>query len=106
MFRTHGEIKPQSGSAVSVNDLELLLLSIMPERNRGEWKETGDTDFAYEIPGVARYRVNAARDRKGPVAVFRGIPAKVVTVGELGIRMDVQQPGSRTKGVVRGAGRN
>src|SRR3989441_4694142 len=51
LFRTHGEIKRQSGGgpALSVNDLELLVLSIMPERNRGEWKETGDTDFAYEI---------------------------------------------------------
>src|SRR6266568_3907213 len=67
MFRTHGEIARQSGPALSVQDLELLILSIMPERNRGEWKETGDTDFAYEIAGVARYRVNAARDRKGPV---------------------------------------
>src|SRR6266566_956554 len=40
MFRTHGEIKRQTGTALSVNDLELLVLSIMPERNRGEWKET------------------------------------------------------------------
>src|SRR5436190_1360086 len=52
LFRTHGEIKRQPGAAggsaaLSVNDLELLVLSIMPERNRGEWKETGDTDFAY-----------------------------------------------------------
>ncbi len=83
LFRTHGEIKRQSGSGLSVNDLELLVLSIMPERNRGEWKETGDTDFAYEIAGLARFRVNAARDRKGPVAVFRVIPAKVVTVEEI-----------------------
>src|SRR6267378_1429447 len=90
MFRTHGEIKRQSGSAVSVNDLELLVLSIMPERNRGEWKETGDTDFAYEIAGLARFRVNAARDRKGPVAVFRVIPAKVVTVEEMGLSDEVQ----------------
>src|SRR5207245_262984 len=80
--------------------LSLLLLSIMPERNRGEWKENGDTDFAYEIPGVARYRVNAARDRKGPVAVFRVIPAKVVTVDELGISKDVQQLCYLTKGLV------
>src|SRR6266550_931767 len=78
LFRTHGEIKrqPGGGAALSVNDLELLVLSIMPERNRGEWKETGDTDFAYEISGLARFRVNAARDRKGPVAVFRVIPAR------------------------------
>src|SRR6266545_1815729 len=100
LFRTHGEIKRQSGAAVSVNDLELLVLSIMPERNRGEWKETGDTDFAYEIAGLARFRVNAARDRKGPVAVFRVIPAKVVTVEEMGISDEVQRLCYLTKGLV------
>jgi twitching motility protein PilT len=100
MFRTHGEIKRQSGNALSVNDLELLVLSIMPERNRGEWKETGDTDFAYEIPAVARFRVNAARDRKGPVAVFRVIPAKVVTVKDMGLSDEVQRLCYLTKGLV------
>ncbi len=100
LFRTHGEIARQGGPALSVQDLELLILSIMPERNRGEWKETGDTDFAYEIAGVARYRVNAARDRKGPVAVFRVIPAKVVTVEEMGISEEVQRLCYLTKGLV------
>jgi len=100
MFRTHGEIKRQSGSALSVNDLELLVLSIMPERNRGEWKESGDTDFAYDIAGLARFRVNAARDRKGPVAVFRVIPAKVVTVEEMGLSEEVQKLCYLKKGLV------
>src|SRR3989449_272331 len=100
IFRTHGEIKRQAGPALSVNDLELLVLSIMPERNRGEWKETGDTDFAYEIPNLARFRVNAARDRKGPVAVFRVIPAKVVTVEEMGLSDEVQRLCHLKKGLV------
>jgi twitching motility protein PilT len=100
LFRTHGEIKRQSGANLSVNDLELLVLSIMPERNRGEWKETGDTDFAYEISGLARFRVNAARDRKGPVAVFRVIPAKVVTVEEMGLTDEVQKLCYLKKGLV------
>jgi twitching motility protein PilT len=100
MFRTHGEIKRQAGTPLSVNDLELLVLSIMPERNRGEWKETGDSDFAYEISGLARFRVNAARDRKGPVAVFRVIPAKVVTVEEMGLSDEVQKLCYLKKGLV------
>src|SRR5690242_20693666 len=100
MFRTHGEIKRQSGAPLSVNDLELLVLSIMPERNRGEWKESGDTDFAYDIAGLARFRVNAARDRKGPVAVFRVIPAKVVTVEEMGLSDEVQRLCYLKKGLV------
>ena len=100
LFRTHGAIARTQGAPLNVQDLELLVLSIMPERNRGEWKESGDTDFAYEIAGVARYRVNAARDRKGPVAVFRVIPAKVVTVEEMGLSDEVQRLCYLTKGLV------
>jgi len=100
VFRTHGEITRQKGTAFSADQLALTLLAIMPERNRGEWKETGDSDFAYEIDGLARFRVNAARDRKGPVAVFRVIPAKVVTVEEMGLGKEITQLAFLNKGLV------
>src|SRR6266705_4673279 len=100
VFRTHGEMKRQATPPLSSEQLEMMLLSVMPERNRGEWKETGDSDFAYEISGLARFRVNAARDRKGPIAVFRLIPAKVVSVEQLGISKEVQQLCYLTKGLV------
>src|SRR5947209_4832221 len=100
IFRTHGEMKRQAGQRVPAEQLELMLLAVMPERNRAEWKETGDADFAYEIAGLARFRVNAGRDRKGPVAVFRVIPAQVLTVEELGIAKEVQQLCYLTKGLV------
>ena len=100
IFRTHGEMKRQATSPLSTAQLELMLLAVMPERNRGEWKETGDSDFAYEIAGLARFRVNAARDRKGPIAVFRVIPAQVVTAEQLGISKEVQQLCYLTKGLV------
>src|SRR5213080_2638668 len=100
IFRTHGEMKRQATPPVSMEQLELMLLAVMPERNRGEWKETGDSDFAYEIAGLARFRVNAARDRKGPLAVFRVIPAQVVTVDQLHISKEVQQLCYLTKGLV------
>ncbi len=100
LFRTHGEMTRQSGGPLTINQLELMLLAIMPERNRTEWKETGDSDFAYEIAGLARFRVNAARDRKGPLAVFRVIPAQVVSVEQLGMTKEVQQLCFLTKGLV------
>src|SRR5882762_6882319 len=100
VFRTHGEMKRQGTPPLTTEQLELMLLAVMPERNRGEWKETGDSDFAYEIAGLARFRVNAARDRKGPIAVFRVIPAKVVSVEQLGISKEVQQLCYLTKGLV------
>ncbi len=100
IFRTHGEMKRQAGERVPAEQLESMLLAVMPERNRADWRETGDADFAYEITGLARFRVNAARDRKGPVAVFRVIPAQVLTVEELGIAKEVQQLCYLTKGLV------
>jgi twitching motility protein PilT len=100
IFRTHGEMKRQSAPPLTTEQLELTLLAIMPERNRAEWKETGDSDFAYEVAGLARFRVNAARDRKGPMAVFRVIPAQVITVEQLGISKEVQQLCYLTKGLV------
>src|SRR5437879_6107056 len=100
LFRTHGEMKRQGAPPIAVEQLELMLLAIMPDRNRQEWKETGDSDFAYEIAGLARFRVNAARDRKGPLAVFRVIPAQVVTVDQLNITKEVQQLCFLTKGLV------
>src|SRR5438874_3410646 len=100
VFRTHGEMKRQSTAPLSPEQLELMLLSVMPDRNRGEWKETGDSDFAYEIRGLARFRVNAARDRKGPMAVFRVIPAQVVTVEQLSLSKEVQNLCYLTKGLV------
>src|SRR5256886_2032759 len=100
LFRTHGEMARQSGGPLTTEQLEQMLLAIMPERNRVEWKETGDSDFAYEIAGLARFRVNAARDRKGPLAVFRVIPAQVVSVEQLGMTKEVQQLCFLTKGLV------
>jgi twitching motility protein PilT len=100
VFRTHGEMLRQAAPPLTVEQLQLMLLAIMPDRNRSEWKTTGDSDFAYEIAGLARFRVNAGRDRKGPLAVFRVIPAQVVTVEQLNIPKEVQQLCYLTKGLV------
>jgi twitching motility protein PilT len=72
----------------------------MPDRNKKEFAETNDTDFAYEILDLARFRANALRDRKGPAAVFRVIPTKVQTAEELNISEEVQKLCFLTKGLV------
>jgi twitching motility protein PilT len=101
ILRTHGEMLRLEGAAPLTNDqLERMLLSIMPERNRKEFIEVNDTDFAYEIEGCARFRSNVLRDRKGVAAVFRVIPATVVTVEQLGISPEVQKLCYLTKGLV------
>jgi twitching motility protein PilT len=77
-----------------------MLRSIMPERNRREYSDSNDTDYAYELEGIARFRANALKDRRGPAAVFRQIPATVVTVEQMGISNEVQKLCQLNKGLV------
>jgi twitching motility protein PilT len=101
MLRANGEIEPIPGEAVlSSEDIDIMLASVMLEQNRQEFKEINDTDFAHEIIGVARFRGNALRERKGTGAVFRAIPAAVVTVEQMGISQEVQRLCHLTKGLV------
>jgi len=57
----------------------------MPEKNRHEFSEKHDTDFAYEIHGLARFRANIFQDRKGRGAVFRVIPSEILSAEKLGL---------------------
>jgi len=100
ILRLHGEMKRLEMPALDPETLEQMLRSIMPERNRQEFSETNDTDYAYEIAGVARFRANALKDRNGPAAVFRQIPATVVTVEQMGITPEVQKLCQLNKGLV------
>ena len=77
-----------------------VLVEIMPEKNIEEYRETNDTDFAYEIPGVARFRVNIYRDLKGPCGSFRVIPADILTCEQLGLPKSVKQFCGLSKGLV------
>ena len=101
MLRLNGEIAPiPNEAALSSSDIDEMLSAVMLEQNRDEFKEINDTDFAHEIPGVARFRGNALRDRKGTGAVFRAVPAAVVTVEQMGISQEVQRLCHLTKGLV------
>jgi twitching motility protein PilT len=100
VLRHHGEMERQEGERLGEEQLFKMILSVMPERNRREYAETNDTDYAYELPGVARFRSNAARDRNGPVAVFRQIPATVVSVEQMNVTEEVQRLCFLTKGLV------
>ena len=100
ILRHHGEMARQEGPVMTDDQLFAMIRSIMPERNRREYAETNDTDYAYELTGIARFRANAARDRNGPVAVFRQIPATVVTVEQMKVTEEVQRLCFLTKGLV------
>jgi twitching motility protein PilT len=100
MLRLHGELARQPQSPLPAERLETMLNSIMTAKELGEFRETGDTDWAYEIEGFARFRCNAGRDRHGPIAVFRVIPATVRSADEMGLSREVQNLCYLTKGLV------
>jgi len=100
IIRLHGEMHRLDGSPLENDQLEAMLRSIMPERNRIEYAESNDTDYAHEIPGCARFRANALKDRMGAAAVFRQIPSQVVNVDQMQITPEVQQLCYLTKGLV------
>jgi twitching motility protein PilT len=80
--------------------LERMLRSIMSERSLREFEETNDADLAYELEGVARFRVNVFRDRRGVGSVIRAIPSRMVTAAEMGISPEVQRLCELSKGLV------
>jgi twitching motility protein PilT len=101
MVRHDGEIKALPGRAVlTAQDTERILMPIALGRNVEEFKRRNDTDFAYEIPGLARFRCNFFRDRKGMGGVFRVIPSKIITAEEMGLSKEILQLCSLPKGLV------
>jgi twitching motility protein PilT len=101
ILRKSGEMHRVEGQAkLDPTTIESLLRSIMPERNLKEFDASNDSDFAYEITGVARFRANVLRDRKGMAAVFRVIPSTIVSAEQLGISQEVQNLCYLTKGLV------
>jgi twitching motility protein PilT len=84
MFRKDGSIVPLKNAEPITNDqAAALLFEIMPEKNKEEFRQTNDTDFAYELPGVGRYRMNVFRDNRGICGVARLIPSEVLTFEQL-----------------------
>jgi twitching motility protein PilT len=101
MVRHDGEIKAIPGrAALSAGDTERILWPIAPARNVDEFKKRHDTDFAYEIVGLARFRCNFFMDRKGMGGVFRVIPSKIITAEEMGISKEILQLCHLPKGLV------
>jgi len=102
MIRKDGRMEPlePGAAALTGEDLGALLAPIMPEMNRKEYSERHDTDFAYEIIGLARFRSNVFADRRGPGAVFRVIPSKILTAEQLGLSSHILQLCKLNKGLV------
>ena len=102
LVRKDGEMRPLvEGAAPYTRDaLARLLMEITPAHNRAEFEARNDTDFAYEILGLARFRANIFMDRMGIGGVFRVIPSKILTAEQLGLSQHVLNLCQLKKGLV------
>jgi twitching motility protein PilT len=101
LIRLHGDMQELSDQPVITPErMSALLGNIMPPHNAAQYEDIHDTDFAHEIPGLARFRVNAFMDRFGMGAVFRTIPMEIVTAEKLGLSKEVLDLCFLSKGLV------
>jgi twitching motility protein PilT len=84
MIRVDGDIRRVNVPALEHKAVHSLVYDIMNDKQRKDYEEFLETDFSFEIPGLARFRVNAFNQARGSSAVFRTIPSKVLTLEDLG----------------------
>jgi twitching motility protein PilT len=100
MLRASGLMESIRYRTISDIDFAEMLKPVTPERLWTDYLTSGDVDFSYEIPGVARYRVNLFRQQRGGGAVFRVIPTKIMTLEQLGLPDQVRRIASIRSGLV------
>ncbi len=83
MIRVHGDVRRINLPAMEHKDVHAMVYDIMNDGQRKTYEETLECDFSFEIPNLARFRVNAFNQHRGAGAVFRTIPSKVLTLEEL-----------------------
>jgi twitching motility protein PilT len=84
MIRVDGDIRRINVPALEHKVVHSLVYDIMNDKQRKDFEEFLENDFSFEIPGLARFRVNAFNHARGAGAVFRTIPSKVLTLEDLG----------------------
>lgn len=100
ILRIHGEMERVKYKPFESEELKKLLYEIAPEEKIKVFEETGDMDFAYDIPGLARYRANFFNQQWGIAAVFREIPSRILTAEQLGLPSVVKKLAMLPKGLV------
>lgn len=85
MIRVDGDVRRINLPAMEHKEVHSLIYDIMNDKQRKDFEEFLETDFSFEVPGVARFRVNAFNQNRGAGGVFRTIPSKVLTMEDLGM---------------------
>ncbi|MFZ3045817.1 MAG: type IV pilus twitching motility protein PilT [Desulfatirhabdiaceae bacterium] len=99
-MRIHGDMERIKYKVLENDFLKAMLYEIAPEDKVKVFEETGDIDFGYEIPGLARYRANFFMQKYGVAAVFREIPSKILTAEQLGLPSVISKLALLPRGLV------
>ena len=84
MIRVDGDVRRINIPALENKDVQSLVYDIMNDNQRKDYEQNLEVDFSFEVPNLARFRVNAFNSNRGPAAVFRTIPSEVLTLDDLG----------------------
>jgi len=84
MIRVDGDVRRINIPALEDKDVNSLVYDIMNDNQRKDYEQNLEVDFSFEVPNLARFRVNAFNSNRGPAAVFRTIPSEVLTLDDLG----------------------
>ncbi|HHC72806.1 MAG TPA: type IV pilus twitching motility protein PilT [Thiotrichales bacterium] len=100
MIRVDGDIRRINVPALDHKTVHGLIYDIMNDKQRKDFEEFYETDFSFEIPGLARFRVNAFNQNRGAGAVFRTIPSNILTLQDLGCPPVFQEIANHPRGLV------
>src|SRR6202795_1274605 len=100
MIRVHGEVRRINVPALEHKDVHGMVYDIMNDSQRKVYEETLEVDFSFEIPNLARFRVNAFNQNRGAGAVFRTIPSKVLSLEDLNAPKVFTEISDQPRGVV------
>jgi len=100
MIRVDGDVRRINLPPMEHKEVHGLIYDIMNDKQRKDYEEFLETDFSFEVPGVARFRVNVFNQNRGSGAVFRTIPSKVLTMDDLGMGQVFKDISSVPRGLV------
>jgi twitching motility protein PilT len=100
MIRVHGDVRRINVPALEHKDVHGMVYDIMNDSQRKVYEETLECDFSFEIPNLARFRVNAFNQNRGAGAVFRTIPSKVLTLEDLNAPKIFAEIANQPRGLV------
>lgn len=100
LIRVDGDLRKINLPAMEHKEVIKIIYDVMNDRQRKEFEESLETDFSFEIPNLARFRVNVFHQLRGAAAVFRTIPSEILSMSDLGLPSIFEEMSSYPKGLV------